>query len=92
MRENKRLKCKKFSSLSRVNVASQSWQHTMSDAQTNARWQITPLNYFIQSSDWMAHDDRFAGMLLPMMAQPRRVGVSVLVAQGPPFMRGAVLG
>jgi len=49
-------------------------------------------NYFIQSSDWMAHDDRFAGMLLPMMAQPRRVGVSVLVAQGPPFMRGAVLG
>jgi hypothetical protein len=57
----------------------------MSDAQTNARWQMTPLNYFIQSSDWMAHDDRFAGMLLPMMA-------SVLVAQGPPFIRGAVLG
>ena len=57
----------------------------MSDAQTNARWQITPLNYFIQSSDWMAHDDRFAGMLLPMMAQPRRVGVSVLVAPGTTF-------
>jgi hypothetical protein len=75
--------------LSRVNVASQSWQHTMSDAQTNARWQMTPLNYFIQSSDWMAHDDRFAGMLLPMMAQRRRIGVSVLAAQGPPFIRGA---
>ena len=35
----------------------------MSDAQTNARWQMTPRNYFIQSSDWMAHDDRFAGMM-----------------------------
>jgi hypothetical protein len=64
----------------------------MSDTQTNARWQMTPLNYFIQSSDWMAHDDRFAGMLLPMMAQRRRIGVSVLVAQGPPVIRGAVLG
>jgi len=92
MRENRRLKCKKFSSLSRVNVASQLWQHTMSDAQTNARWQMTPRNYFIQSSDWMAHDDRFAGMLLPMRAQRRRVGVSVLAAQGPPFIRGAELG
>ena len=61
----------------------------MSDTQTNARWQMTPLNYFIQSSDWMAHDDRFAGMLLPMMAQRRRIGVSVLAAQGPPFIRGA---
>jgi len=64
----------------------------MSDTQTNACWQMTPLNYFIQSSDWMAHDDRFADMLLPMMAQRRRIGVSVLVAQGPPFIRGAVLG
>lgn len=61
----------------------------MSNAHTNARWQMTLLNYFIQSSDWMAHDDRFAGMLLPMMAQRRRIGVSVLAAQGPPFIRGA---
>ena len=64
----------------------------MSNAETNARWQMTPLNYFIQSSDWMAHDDRFAGMLLPMMVQRRRIGVSVLAAQGPPFIRGVVLG
>jgi len=64
----------------------------MSDAQTNARWQMTPLNYFIQSSDWMAHDDRFAGMLLPMMPQRRCAEVSGLAAQGPPFIRGAVLG
>jgi len=64
----------------------------MSNAETNAHWQMTPLNYFIQSSDWMAHDDRFAGMLLPMMVQRRRIGMSVLAAQGPPFIRGVVLG
>jgi hypothetical protein len=97
MGESRKLKCKKFSSLSRANVASQSWQQmswrqTMSEAQTNTRWQMTPLNHFIQSSDWMAHDDRFAGMVLPMMPQRQRVGVSVLAAQGPLFIRGAVLG
>jgi len=64
----------------------------MSNAQINARWQMAPVNYFIQSSDWMARDDRFAGTLLPMMAQQRPVGVSVLAAQGPPFIRGAVFG
>jgi hypothetical protein len=64
----------------------------MSDAQTNTRWQMTPLNYVIQSPDRMAHDDRFAGMLLPMMPQRRYVEVSVLAAHGPPFIRGAVLG
>jgi hypothetical protein len=74
--------------LSRVNVASQSWQHTMSDAQTNARWQMTPLNYFIQSSDWMAHDDRFAGMLGSLLwafRSRQRTKQFIVFRNGPPL-------
>jgi len=45
----------------------------MSNAETNAHWQMTPLNYFIQSSDWMAHDDRFAGRVLIEVAHHARI-------------------